>query len=94
MLNIPCSISTQHMNETRVTRRVSHVEHDLLTRQEHLSSSPVFSGVGVALSFDFCVVFCRSVIVCFLLFLFVNVLSVLLPFTAFDYPLVFFKLLF
>jgi hypothetical protein len=45
---------------TRVTLRVSLVEQELLTLQEHLSSSPVLSGVRVARVFVFCGVFCRS----------------------------------
>ena len=35
---------------TRLTRRVSLVEQELLTRSEHLSSPPVFSGVRVTRS--------------------------------------------
>ena len=42
-----------------VTRQVSHLEHELLTLQEHPSSPPVLSGVRVAQS----VVFCRSLFV-------------------------------
>ena len=41
-----------------VTRRVSHVEQELLSLPEHPSSPPVFSGVRVALSLVFCVMFC------------------------------------
>ena len=47
---------------TRVTRRVSQVEQELLTLQ-------VFSGVRVARSFAFCVLFCRSLFV-FLFYIF------------------------
>jgi hypothetical protein len=38
---------------TRLTRWVSLVEQELLTLPEHLSSSPVFSGVRVTLSIGF-----------------------------------------
>jgi len=40
---------------TRVTRRVSHVEQELPTLPEHLSSSSVVSGVHVDRSLVFCV---------------------------------------
>jgi hypothetical protein len=42
---------------TRVPRRVHIVEQELLTIVEALISSPVFSGVRVARSFVFCVVY-------------------------------------
>jgi hypothetical protein len=42
---------------TRLTRRVSLVEQELLTRPEHLSSTPVFSGVRVNRSLIFYVFF-------------------------------------
>jgi hypothetical protein len=45
---------------TRVTRRVSHVEREALIPPDHLSSPLIFSGVGVALSLVFCVMFYRS----------------------------------
>jgi hypothetical protein len=54
-----------------VTRWVPHVEH--------LSSPEVFSGVRVARSLCFCVMFCRSLSIC--LFVLTIALSVL-PFTA------------
>ena len=60
---------------TRVTRRVSLVEQELLTLLEYLSSPPFFSEVHVARSLFFCVVFCRSLSVLFRLAI---VLSVLL----------------
>jgi len=41
--------------ETRLTRRVSPVEQELLTLPEHLSSPPVFSGVRVTRSLVLCV---------------------------------------
>jgi hypothetical protein len=40
---------------TRLTRRVSLVEQELLTLPEHLSSPPVFSGVRVTRSLILCV---------------------------------------
>jgi len=49
---------------------------------------PFFSGVCVAGSLVFYVVFCRSLFVFFLL---VIVLSVLLQITVFDYPIWYFK---
>ena len=45
---------------TRVTRRVPHVEREALIPPDHLSSPLIFSGVGVALSLVFCVMFYRS----------------------------------
>ena len=50
---------------TRVTRGVPLVERELLALPEHPNSPPVFSGVDVAGSFVFCVVFCRSSFVIF-----------------------------
>ena len=41
----------------RLTRRLSLVEHELLTLPEHLSSPPVFSGVRVTRSLVLCVCF-------------------------------------
>jgi hypothetical protein len=55
-------------------RRVSLVEQEQQTLPEHLSLSPVFSGVHNAPSLVFCVLFCRL----FVLFLLAIVLSVLL----------------
>jgi hypothetical protein len=50
---------------TRLTRRVPHVDQELLTLPEHLSSPPVFSGVHVTRSLvwyvcfvDRCLSFC------------------------------------
>ena len=61
----------------------------LLPLPEHMSSPPVCSGVRVDWSLDFCVVFCRSLLVFLFFSLLVIVLSVLLWFTASDYlPLV------
>ena len=42
---------------TRLTRRMSLVEQELLTLLEHLSSPPVFSGVRVTRSLVLCVCF-------------------------------------
>jgi hypothetical protein len=48
---------------TRLTRRVPLVELELLLFPEHLSSSPVFNGVGVTPYLVLCVFFCRSLFV-------------------------------
>jgi len=45
---------------TRVKQRVAQGEQQLPTLPEHLSSPQLFSGIRVAQSFLFCVVFCRS----------------------------------
>ena len=66
-----------------VTWWVSHVEQELLTLPEHMSSSPVFSRIRVARSLFFSKHFCRSL---FVLFLLAIVLSVLW-FTDSEYPL-------
>jgi len=52
-----------------------------------LEFTPVFSGVDVSRSLVFCVVFCRSLFV-----LLATMFSVLLRFTASDYPFNIFKL--
>ena len=44
----------------RVTQPMPLLEQELLTLLQHLSSSLVFSGIRVAPSLVFCVVFCRS----------------------------------
>ena len=49
----------------RVTRRVLHVEQELLTSTKHPSSHPVFSGIRVARSIVFCVVLYRLLFVLF-----------------------------
>jgi hypothetical protein len=46
-----------------VTLRVSHVEQELLTLSEHLSSPPVFTEDHVARHLFFCVVFWTSLFV-------------------------------
>jgi len=48
---------------TKVTPQVSLVEQKLLILPEHLSSSPDFSRVRVALSLVLCAMFCRSLFV-------------------------------
>ena len=48
---------------TRLTRRVSLVEQELLTLPEHPSPPPNFSGVRVTQSLVFCVMFCRLLFV-------------------------------
>ena len=45
---------------TRLTRRMSLVEQELPTHPEHLSSSPIFSGVRVTRSLVLCVCFVYS----------------------------------
>ena len=55
---------------------------ELNTPPAYLSSPPAFSGVDVARYLVFCVIFCRSL---FVLFLLAIVLSVLLRLTASDY---------
>jgi len=49
---------------TKVTRKVSLVDQELLILPEHLSSLPVFRGVDVVQSLDFCVVFYWSFFLC------------------------------
>ena len=73
---------------TSVTRRVPLVEQELLTLPEHLSSPLIVSRVRAVWSLVFCVVFCRSL---FVLFLLPMVLSVFHWFTASDYPFGIFK---
>ena len=51
-----------------VSRRVPLVEQGLLTLPEHMSSPPFFSGVHVARSLVFCVVFYRSLFVLLCIF--------------------------
>ena len=58
------------------------MEKELVTLPQPWSSSPLFNWVR---SLVFCVMFCRSL---FVLFLWIIVVSVLLRFTASDYPLV------
>jgi len=74
---------------TRVTRRVPHVEQELLTFPEHLSSAPDFSWDRVAWSLVFCAMFCTPL---FVLFLLAIAVSVVIRFTASDYPFGIFNL--
>ena len=76
---------------TRLTRRVSLVEQKLLILPEHMSSLPGFSGVRVTSSLVFCIMFCRSLFVPFVLFHLAIVLSVLLRYTDSDYRFGIFK---
>jgi len=66
---------------------VAHVEQELFTFPEHMSSPLVISGVRIARSLVFCLLFCH-----FVLFLLTIALSVLLRSTASDYLLGIFKL--
>ena len=70
---------------TRLTRRVSLVEQELLTLPEHLSSPLVFSGLRVTQSLVLCVCFV-DLFFPFVLFLLASVLSVLLWHTDSNYP--------
>ena len=72
---------------TRFTRRVSLVEQELLTLPEHLSSSPVFSGVRVIRSLVL-YVSCVDRYLSFCTFSFAIVLSFLLRYTILIAPLV------
>ena len=66
------------------------MEQELLTLPKHLSSPPVFSGNRVALSFVFCVVFCRSsFVLCHL-----SIVLSVLRFTISDCPFGIFQLFF
>jgi len=67
-------LMTYYRVVTRLTRRVSLVEQELLTLPEYMSSPPVFSGVRVI----------RLLVYMYVLAI---VLSVLLRCTDFDYPL-------
>ena len=58
-----CSFMTCHCIVPRLTQRVPLVAQELPTLPEHLSSSPVFSGVRVTRSLVLCVMFCRSLFV-------------------------------
>ena len=61
------SLITYNGFVTRVTRRMPHMGQVLPTLPEHLSSSLVFRRVRVAPSLVYCVMFCRSLFVIFLL---------------------------
>ena len=62
------------------------VEQELFSLPQHLSSSTVFSGVRIAWSLVFCVMFFVNQCLSLCSFLLVIVLSVLLLVTASDYP--------
>jgi hypothetical protein len=62
-VRIPVSNTISVSFNRTVTWRVSHMEQELLTLPEHLSSLSVFSGLLVARSLVFCVVFCVSLFV-------------------------------
>ena len=49
-----------------INSKGSKKDQELLTLPEHLSSHPVYSGVRVARSLVFCVVFCGTLFVLFL----------------------------
>ena len=71
-----------------MTRWVPLTEQELLTLPELMSSPPVFSEVHVTQSLVFYVVLNRSLIVLWSFFLFAIISSVLLRFTAWNYPLI------
>jgi hypothetical protein len=73
---------------TRLTRRVTLVEQELLIPPEYLSSPSVLSGIRVTRSLVLCVYFVDP----FVFFLLAIVLSVLLRYTDSDYPFGIFKL--
>ena len=75
--NCAIVITSINMFVTRATRRMPHVEQELLTLPKHLRSPLLYSGVCVVQSVVFCVI---SLV--FFSFLAI-VLSVLLPFTAY-----------
>jgi hypothetical protein len=72
-----------------VTQRV---QQERFTLPGHLSSPPVYSGVRVAQSLAFCVVFCRSLFVSLTFYLLAIVFSVLFRLTIFPNPFDIFKL--
>jgi hypothetical protein len=65
----------------RVTRLLPLVEQELLALPEHVGSHPVFCRARVAQSLFFCVMFCRSLFVLF-------ILATVFRFTTSDYPLI------
>ena len=68
-----------------VTRRVSHVEQELLTLPEHPCLLPDFRGLRVARSLGFCVMFYGSLFVLLSYFVW-SLCCLVLRFTASDYP--------
>ena len=87
---ILCNINRKETNNT-FYREVSLLEQKVLILLEHLRSPTVSNGARAVQSLVFCVVFCRSL---FVLFLLAIVLSVLLRCTTSDYPFGIFKLVF
>jgi len=77
---------------TRVTRRVSLVEQGLPTLPGHLSSPPVISGVRVARSLVFCLMFCRLWLVLLSFFCWSLCCLFCYGVTDSDYPFGIFKL--
>ena len=67
------------------------MEQELLTPARAHAFTPGFSGVRVTRYYRFICMFCRSLFVPFLLFLLTILLSVLLRFTDYVYPLGIFK---
>jgi hypothetical protein len=74
---------------TRIIRRVSQLERELLTLPEHLSSPPVLSGVRVTRSFVLCVYL--EIVVCPFVLFRLTIVSVL-RYTDSDCPFGIFKL--
>ena len=66
-------------------------EQELFILREHLSLPAVFSGIHIAQSLIFCISFCRSLFVLYILLLLVIVLSAILRFTDSDYCFDIFK---
>ena len=62
-----CGAGTAYPSVAPGLQRPTCVEQELLTLPLHLSSPPAFCGVLVTQSLFFCVVFCRSSLVLFLL---------------------------
>jgi hypothetical protein len=60
LVNQPFFIRDWQWLVTRVTRRVQHVERQLLTLSKHMPSPPDLNGVRVARSLGFCAMFYRS----------------------------------
>ena len=79
---------------TQATRRVPHVEQDLLTLPEHLISPLVFGGVRVVYSLVFYVVSCVLLFVCLSFSFLAMALSVYFRFLSLTVPLVSFVPLF
>ena len=76
-----------YKGDKRCIAYMSHVEQELLILPEHLSSPPVLSGVRIARSLVFHVMFCRSLFVALLLAIALSVLQL----AASDYHFAIFK---